>query len=162
MSNIKNIELYDDIRNDALILMGENPNLQYQEAFKQAKENLIGDINICDFEFKPFNVEIDSELNNIASRVDSNKDDYYTSVRNKLAEYINVEEFTEAQLEEYNIAIQMGVDITKFADNNFSPSQIKTLCLLVASGKDIDKYRYDYDFDPKKIVEEMIAIETKK
>ena len=170
MKNIKVIELYDDIRNDAIILMKENPNLKYSEAFSMAKEELIGNTKISDFEFKPFNVEIDDNLNKVASKKEEKvknekvetEDDYYTSVKKKLSEYINVDDFSDEQIDEFNIALQMGVDITKYADNKFSPKQLKTLCLLVASGKDIDNYRYDYNFDPTKVMEEMFMKETKK
>ena len=162
MNNIRIIELYDDIRNDALILMRKNSNLKYQEAFKQAKEALIGDINIRDFEFKPFSVEVEPSLNKNGSENIIEEEDYFTYLKKQLKEYINVDEFTEEQLKEYNIAIQMNVDITKFADKRFSPKQIKTLCLLSASGKNIDKYIHEYDFEPTKILEETIMAESKK
>ena len=161
MKNTKVIELYDDIRNDALILMKENPDLKYSEAFKMAKEELIGKVKIRDFKFKPFNVEIDENLNKSASKKEA-KDDYYMSVKKKLSEYINVDDFSDEQIDEFNIALQMGVDITKYADNKFSTKQLKILCLLLASGKDIENYRYDYNFDPTKVMEEMFMKETKK
>lgn len=162
MNNIRIIKLYDDIRNDALILMKENPSLKYQDAFKQAKESLIGNINIKDFEFKPFTIELDSSLNKNSSEELIDEEDYFTYLKKQLKDYINVDEFTEEQLKAYNIAVQMNVDITKFADKNFSPKQIEALCLLSASGRNIDKYIHNYDFEPTKVIEDAIMIDSKK
>lgn len=161
MSNFKTIELIDDIRNDALILMKENPNLKYQEAFKLAKEELIGKSSIYDFKFKPFTIEYDDSLNKKADSKKDEEGDYFLDVKNRLSKYINVEDYSTEQLKEYNIALQMGVDITKIADNKFSPKQLKVLCLLLASGKSIEDYRYNYDFNPSDVMVEMVNKEKK-
>lgn len=159
MSSKKTLDLIDDIRNDALISMRENPNLNYQDAFKNAKKELIGDENILDFKFKPFNIEFDESLT--INNIENNENDYYTEVKNELGKYINVNDFSNEQLDEFTIALKMGVDITKFADNKYSPKQLNFLCLLLSSGKSIDEYRNNYDFDPNLAIQKIINKEVK-
>lgn len=159
MSTIKTMELIDDIRNDALILMKNDSNLSYLEAFEQARKNLIGDEQILRFEFKPFEVKIDDSLlsNNVEENLDEN--DYYSNIKKELKKFIDIKEYTDEQLEQYYIGIQMNVDIVKFANKNFSPKQIKFLCVMLASGKNVDRYLNDYGFDPNNAISEIISRE---
>ena len=62
MSDIKNIELIDDIRKDALLLMKQDDKLDYIEASKRAREELIGKQNVTSAEMPPFSVNIDENL----------------------------------------------------------------------------------------------------
>lgn len=188
MSTIKNIELIDDVRNDALILMRENPNLSYEEAFDKAKKNLIGEQQIKEFEFQPFEVEIDMELLNTDEVIDSTEeqisndelteeekedlkvleklemldDDFYGNIKNQLKDKINVEEFNDDQLEQLYIGLRMGVDITRVANNKFSSTQIKFLTVMLASGKNIDNYLLDYNFDPTEAFTEIVKSEAEE
>lgn len=197
MSTIKNVELIDDVRNDALILMKENPDLSYEEAFEKAKFNLIGDEKIRKFEFQPFEVEIDESLLNSAQKInedsssnesdlsaqsserivltDEDKEDlevlqklevldsdFYGNIKKQLKGMISVDEFNNDQLEQLYIGSRMGVDITKIANSNFVPAQIKFLCVMMASGKNIDKYVSDYNFDPTEAFSEIIQQEMEE
>lgn len=62
MSDIKNIELIDDIRKDALLLMEQDDKLDYIEASKRAREALIGEQKVTNVEIHPFSVTIDENL----------------------------------------------------------------------------------------------------
>lgn len=191
MSTIKNVELIDDVRNDALILMRENSNISYEEAFEKAKVNLIGDEKISEFKFQPFEVEIDEDLlknslNNeksasseqpseqieltdeqkedleVLEKLDGLDTDFYENIRNQLKDIINVSEFNDDQLEQLYIGSRMGVDITKIANNKFQPAQIKFLCVMMASGKNIDVYTTDYNFDPEQAFVEIAQQEMEE
>lgn len=191
MSTIKNIELIDDVRNDALILMRNNPDLTYEQAYTQAKEKLIGNESIGSFEFKPFEVEVDSNLVNeensdlkndtetlenaietlnanslpvdeisdekLKEEIKDNQEalqllegldtDYYGNIRNQLTNIIDVTKFNDDQIEQLYIGYKMGVDITKIFNNQLTSQQIKFLCVLLATGKDITNYVVEPNFD---------------
>lgn len=189
MSTIKNIELIDNIRTDALILMKNNPNMSYEEAYEKAKQNLIGDEKINSFEFKPFEVEVDEslisnqqpveesketkientevkeEINNDNISEEEKKDleilkelesldvDYYENIRKQLSDIIDVTKFDNDQIEQLYIGQKMGVDITKIFNNKLTSQQIKFLCVMLATGRDITNYVINPDFD----VEEAFA-----
>ena len=200
MATIKNIELIDDIRTDALILMKNDPKLNYEDAFELAKKNLIGDEKISSFEFQPFNVEVDEELisrkedeptiNEVKEETsikeekeetisideidESNLDeeqkkdlellkklepldiDYYGNIRNQLKDIIDVNKFNNDQIEQLYIGKKMGVDITKIYNNNLSAQQIKFLCVMLATGKDISDYVLDSNFDVEEAFASMV------
>ena len=187
MSTIKNVELIDDVRNDALIIMKNNPEMQYDEAYEKAKQNLIGDENIKEFEFRPFQVEIDDELLSSSNEEnlsdDSNQielsdeakenielynkleplaDDFYSSIREQLKDLINVSEFDDNQIEQLYIGLRMGIDIKKIANNKFSSSQLKFLCVMLASGNNVDKYIEDVNFNPALAFAEMAQQEIEE
>jgi len=147
MATYKNLELRDNIRNDALLLM-KDKNISYEEAYEEAKQKLIGNQNINEFEFKPL-----TTVNSLEATEDDNS--YLRELKNKLNDVINVELFNEEQLEEYAISKEMGVDISKFADPGYNPDQIKYLSMQILIGKSIEKYHGNYEFDPEK----EIAIE---
>lgn len=189
MSTIKNVELIDDVRNDALLLMKENADMSYEEAFEKAKVSLIGKENIKEFEFHPFEVEIDEDLLNLATKVDESivldnqsdkieitdeqkedlevleklemlEDDFYVSIKNQMKDIIKVDEFNNEQLEQLYIGLRMGVDVTRIANNKFSSTQLKFLSVMLASGKNIDNYLMDYNFDPTQAFSEIVEQET--
>jgi hypothetical protein len=203
MSTIKNIELIDDVRTDALILMKNDPSLTYDQAYIQAKQKLIGDENINSFEFKPFEVELDSSLVNetpkteetgnepVEEKVETKEEaiatldeniiptddmseeevkdaeevlkqlegldtDYYGSIRNQLSGIIDVSKFNDDQIEQLYVGHKMGVDITKIFNNKLTSQQIKFLCVLLATGKDITNFVIDPNFDVDEAFEEII------
>ena len=142
MATYKNLELRDNIRNDALLLM-KDKNISYEEAYEEAKQKLIGDQNINEFEFKPL-----TTVNLLDATEDDNS--YLEKLKDKLKDVIKVDLFNEEQLEEYVISKEMGVDISKFADPGYNPNQIKYLSMQILIGKSIEKYQGNYEFDPEK------------
>lgn len=179
MASIQNIELVDDIRKDALLLMKSRPELSYLEAFMLAKDNLIGQAKITEFEFQPFNVDIqiDSKNNEIDSNhvstnqetssqtanpvVDDVEKEFYKNEASVISGLIDLDKYNTEQIKSYLIAHRMGVDITKIADVNYSKVQIDFLAVLLASGLPIDKYINNYEFDPKEEFT-LVALNSKK
>ena len=147
MATYKNLELRDNILNDALRLMEKDSNLSYEDAYEQAKQKLIGDQNINEFVFKPLTTSINLD-NKKEEKVEESDNPYLDDIKNRLKEYINVNDYTEEQLEEYNISNEMGIDITKFADPGYNRDQIKYLSMQILVGKPIDEYKGNYTFDP--------------
>ena len=152
MATYKNLELRDSIRNDALLLMKEK-NISYEEAYEEAKQKLIGDQNINEFVFKPL-----TTVNSLSNeeKVNEETNPYLDDLKNRLRDDINVDLFTEGQLEEYIISKEMGIDIKTFADPGYNTDQIKFLSMQILVGKTIEQYKENYTFDP----EREIVIET--
>lgn len=148
MTNYKNVELIDDIRNDALILMSHDPNLSYLEAYNKAMKELIGDKNILSADLSEFDINISANL--IKSK-NNNKDLYLEQLKDMLSEDIDVSMFDKQQLRELSMGKKIGIDIKQIADNNYNPSQIKCLCIMLSMGKDIDEYKGNYTFDPLEV-----------
>lgn len=161
MTNYKNLELRDGILRDARIIMNNNPNISYEEAFNMAKKELIGDYDILSLDVKNFDINIDDNLlknntdnvlkddnenipNNTLSEVDK-------ELYNPIMDKIDITKYDKAQLKQYLIGDNMGVDITLFANPNFSPKQIKFLCVMMTAGKDVDQLFTNYDFDPNEV-----------
>lgn len=144
MTNYKNLELRDGILRDANILMRENPNLKYEEAYEQAKRELIGDNNVLDIEVKPFEIIIDDNLIKKESNTVEIDNELYKPISNK----IDISKYDKAQLKQYLIGNNMGIDITLFADPKFSAKQIRFLCIMMTTGKDVDNLFTNYEFDP--------------
>ena len=159
MATYKNLELRDNILNDALKLMEENSNLSYEDAYEQAKQNLIGNQEINSFVFKPLTTSINMSSKKEEQVKEENDDPYIKDIKNRLKDDIDVEKFTEEQLEEYIISKEMGLNITKFADPGYNPEQIKYLSMQVLVGKPIDKYVGNYTFDPEReiVIESLEA-----
>ncbi len=154
MASIQNVELIDDVRKDALLLMKSRPNIDYGEAFELARQNLIGEGKITEFTSKPFTVDI--ELDNDKSDLFTDGSHYYVQyAKDNFADILNPDEFTIDQLKAYVVAHRMGVDLKLLVDKNYNAEQINYLAVLLASGKSIDKYRNNYTFDPK---EEFVKI----
>ncbi len=152
MSNIKTMELIDEIRHDALILMNSRPDLSYTEAYDLARQNLIGDSSITDFQFKPLSIslEITDNKKNIEgdSSFESSNLTYVDESIKEISGIIDIANYDQAQLKQYVIAHKMGVDISKFASELYSPEQVRFLSIMLASGRNVDKYLNDYNFDP--------------
>lgn len=163
MATYKNLELRDNIRNDALLLMKEK-NISYEDAYEEAKQKLIGNQNINDFEFKPLTT-VNSLENTLDKTIvaEDNKveevNEYLEDLKSRLKNLINVELFSEEQLEEFVISKEMGVDITKFADPGYNPEQIKYLSMQLLLGKEIDQYKGNYTFIPEReiVIESLDA-----
>lgn len=166
MSNIKTMELIDGIRHDALILMNSRPGLSYTEAYDLARQNLIGDNNITDFQFKPLSIslEITDTKKNIDgdSTFESSNLTYMDESIKEISRIIDVANYDQAQLKQYVVAHKMGVDISKFASELYSPEQIKFLSIMLASGRNVDKYLDDYNFDPAIAFVEIADINNSK
>jgi len=159
MATYKNLELRDNILNDALKLMEENPNLSYDAAYEQAKQNLIGNQEINSFVFKPLTTSINISSNSKEQIKEDVEDPYLEDIKKRLKDDIDVEKYTEEQLEEYIISKEMGLDITKFADPGYNPDQIKYISMQVLVGKPIDKFIGNYTFDPEReiVIESLDA-----
>ena len=156
MSTIKNLELRDSIRRDALRFM-EEENLSYEEAYKKATERLIGDEDILSFEFKPL-----STVNNLykdkgINTEEKSDDAYIKSIKDKLKKIINVDDYTDEQLEELSISHEMGLDVSLFADPKYNVEQLKYLSIISLTGGNIDIYKENYDFNPEKEMEKLAA-----
>ena len=153
MRDYKKIELIDDIRNDAVIKMIENPSLSYIDAYEEAKKELIGDNKITDVELKNYEINIDSNLIN-----DNNEKNYYDQLKNILKDDINTNEFNDEQLRELSIGKKMGVDISKIADKNYNVAQLKCLIVMLSMGKNIDSFKGNYSFEPMEVFKNIAKI----
>ncbi len=169
MKTIENVELIDNIRNDALILMASRPNLSYPEAYSLARQNLIGDEKVTDITFKPFTVDInlndkqqEETFNESADEeiIEDTTISYYKQyAKDNLKGIINIDDYQDEQIKAYVIAHKMGVDISKFASELYDASQINFLAVMLASGKNIEAYLNNYNFDPK---EELLKMADAK
>lgn len=166
MANIKTMELIDGIRHDALILMDSRKDLTYPEAYDLARQNLIGDSVITDFQFKPLSISLEIPNEKKEIKVTSDADlmgaTYMDESIRDIEKIINIENYSQAQLKQYVIAHKMGVDISKFASELFSPEQVKFLSVMLASGRNIDQYLDDYNFDPALAFVDMAEREKNK
>lgn len=164
---MENINLINDIRNDALILMKSRPDISYLEAWSLAKKNLIGDNKAIDFEFQPFKLDLD--LDNNQSITDENNDrvtfsddseEYYLKcAKEELSDIMTVSDYNLDQLKAYVIAHRMGADVSKFANTKYNAEQINFLAVLLSSGNDISRYLDNYTFDPKKEILNFADVE---
>ena len=163
MSNIKNLELIDDIRRDAIIFMEQDSSLDYIKATNKARENLIGNQKITSVDLKPFTVNIDDSLTvndniNDISKPHEEEDLYLKELKEKLKGIINVDIYDKEQLRQILIGKEMGINIDtlkKIADNKYSYEQIRYLCVMSTCGMDISKYIGDYDFNPLQAFAEL-------
>ena len=165
MATLGNVKLVDDIRKDALLLMKSRPDLDYLEAFKLASENLVGDATVTEFEAKPFTYTVDldgyddvenKDLDEDENVIFESNDNYYRDVAiNELSSVLNIDDYTNDQLKAYVVAHKMGVDVSTFASELYSPEQVNFLAVMSASGADISKYLNNYNFNP---VEEFATI----
>lgn len=159
MAEIETIELIDDIRKDALILMSSRPNLSYLDAYNLARENLIGKEKVTDFKFQPFTVKINTDekkqketfaLEDDEEAITDASSSYYEEYAEKeLSGIINIKDYTLDQIKAYVVAHKMGVDISLYASELYNVEQINFLAVMLASGKSIDQYLNDYNFVPK-------------
>lgn len=166
MANTKTMELIDGIRHDALILMSSRPSLSYAEAYDLARQNLIGDNKITEFQFKPLSISF--EMNDAKKNIDGDKtfdslnSTYLDESIKEISGMIDVANYNQAQLKQYVVAHKMGVDISKFASELYSPEQVKFLSIMLASGRNVDKYIDDYNFDPATAFSEIADINNSK
>lgn len=155
MSDYSNVKLIDQIRHDALMLLkSRNNTISYGEAFELAKTNLIGRQKVTDVVIGPFSLEINlgnkNTLTGVSEEVlEDNIDNFYVREAKKvLKNKINIANFDDAQLKALLVADSMGVDITKFASEEFSAEQINFFAVLLSSGEQIDEYLNNPGFDP--------------
>lgn len=141
------LELIDDIRNYALNLMKKDPNLDYAEATKQAKLEIIGyDIKITDYNEEKVKVE-----NEIIEDIS-----YKDLAFKELGDMIKTDLYSDLQLKEIVIAKRMGVNVESFINIFFTPEQIRFITFIAIAKQDITPYTTNLTFDPK---EEMKKIE---
>ena len=141
------LEMIDDIRKYANLLMLKDSSLDYASATKKAKLELFGrDLNVSSYIETEEQVENETEDNvsygEIASR--------------ELAGSIRVELYTEEQLKEIIIAKRMGVNVDEFINIFYTPLQIRVITMASALGRDITPYTTNLYFDPE---EEMRKLE---
>ena len=163
MASYKNLELRDGILKDAIILMNQNPDLKYEEAYEMAKKNLIGDEELLKLNIKKLDLEFEDKLiSNQSMEKQTLKeglsDDIYSPIRN----LIDTSKYNNNQLKQYLIGYNMGIDITTFANPNFEPRQIKFLCTMMVAGKDVDQFLNDYDFDPNEVFSDVALGKSKQ
>lgn len=147
MATKKNLELIDDIRTDALILMKQNPDLNYLDAYEQARKELIGDESIINYVYEEFSDNMVIGKDNIELEKKDKEDDYYETLKAELKDLIDVDNYSEEQLIQYMIGKTMGLDINRFANPVFTPDQIKFLCIALVSGENIDRFIKNPSFD---------------
>lgn len=160
MSIYDKVQLIDDIRKDALILM-QSRDIPYEEAYEICRENLVNSTKVTEFEAQPLSVEIGDIIPSKINQESSSKT-LEEIIYNTLKDTINMEEYTSEQLEEYYIAFKMGVDINKFIRKEWNPAQIRFLSIMLASGLDIKDYVNDINFDAEKAFADRYAEEIVK
>ena len=161
MKDIKYIELIDDIRRDALILMEKDKSLDYFQASEMAKKKLIGDSKVTEANISPFSLNIDENLLHEENEIIESADPYYDDLKNKMKDIIDVSKFDKEQLKQLVIGREMGLsneDILKVSDNKYNAEQIKYLCVLISCGKDISRFIGDYSFNPVQAFAELVSI----
>ena len=142
------LEMIDDIRKYANLLMLSDPSLDYAAASKKAKVELFGqDLNV------PRYVEEETAIENETTENVS----YGEIASRELANTIRVELYTEEQLKEIIIAKRMGVNVDEFINIFYTPMQIRVITMASALGKDITPYTTNLYFDPE---EEMKRLES--
>lgn len=141
------LEMIDDIRKYANLLMLNNPDLDYAEATKKAKLDLFGkELNVTRYIEEEQQVESET-VENIS---------YEEIATRELAGSIRVELYTEEQLKEIIIAKRMGVAVEEFINIFYTPLQIRVITMTAALGRDITPYTNNLYFDPE---EEMKKLE---
>lgn len=138
------LELIDDIRKYAVSLMSKDPNLNYDEATKQAKIAIVGyDIQIVSYQ--DTEKKLEEEISNFS----------YKETAAKEIDFIKTELYSDEQLKEMIIASRMGVNLKDFINIFYSPAQIRFITLMYAANQDITPYVTNLYFDPE---EEMKKI----
>ncbi len=176
MANKHNIELVDNIRNSAVLLMKERPDLSYADAYEMVRRRLLGDTKVTDYVEPPLKVvykndsgeevvlyeEMPSMAENKPIK-EHRSDGYSAEVTNYYEQYvrdnlptINPYQYTIDQLKSLVVAHKMEVDISLLADPNYSPKQIDFLAIMAASGRDIQSYKGNYTFEPTVEFEKQI------
>ncbi len=152
MATLRNLELIDDIRTDAKILIENNPELSYYDAYEQAKKALIGDENIIEYDYTSFIDKSSFSENSL----EDEENGFYDNLKKNLKDKIDVEQYSNEQLEQYMISTTMGLDISTFANPIFTPEQIKFLSIALVSGEDITRFLNKPNFNAE---EEMKALQ---
>ena len=133
------LEMIDDIRKYANLLMLQESGLNYADATKKAKIDLFGsELNFLKHTQEENGIEIeDSDIS------------YIEIANRELAGKIRVDLYTEEQLKEIIIAKRMGVDVESFINIFYTPMQIRVITLAAALDRDITPYTTNLYFDPK-------------
>ena len=133
------LEMIDDIRKYANLLMLSNPNINYAEATKKAKISLFGR-------------EINFLQSNVAEKNQNIEEfalSYIDIARRELDGDFRLDLYTEEQLKEIIIAKRMGIAVEEFMNIFYTPLQIRTITLAASLGRDIKPYTTNLYFDPE-------------
>lgn len=137
---MQRLEMIDDIRKYANLLMLEDPKLDYAKATDRAKMEIFGqDLNVPKYSITSKGVEVDVKKEKTLKDI----------AFEETGGVIKVELYTEEQLKEIIIAKRMGVQIEEFVNIFYTPEQIRVITLAYSMGKDITSYTNNLYFDPK-------------
>lgn len=137
---MQRLEMIDDIRKYANLLMLEDPTLNYAEATARAKQEIFGqDLNVPKYTLTSKSVEVEVKAKKSLKDI----------AREETGGAIRVELYTEEQLKEVIIAKRMGVQVEEFINIFYTPEQIRVITLAYSMGKDITSYANNLYFDPK-------------
>jgi hypothetical protein len=140
------LELIDDIRSYANLLMSKDPNLSYNEATKKAKIAIVG----YDIKIASYNKEEQKLEDDIGEQTT------YKDLAAKEIHFLKAELYSEGQLKEIIIAYRMGVNLAEFINIFYTPEQIRFITLMATAKLDITPYITNLYFDPE---EEMKKLE---
>lgn len=137
---MQRLEMIDDIRKYANLLMLEDPTLDYAKATDRAKVEIFGEnLNVPKYTITSKSVEVDSKVKKTIKEI----------AAEETGGAIRVELYTDEQLKEIIIAKRMGVQVEEFINIFYTPEQIRVITLAYSMGKDITSYANNLYFDPK-------------
>lgn len=137
---MQRLEMIDDIRKYANLLMLEDPTLDYAKATDRAKVEIFGEnLNVPKYAITSKSVEVDSKVKKTIKEI----------AAEETGGAIRVELYTDEQLKEIIIAKRMGVQVEEFINIFYTPEQIRVITLAYSMGKDITSYANNLYFDPK-------------
>lgn len=137
---MQRLEMIDDIRKYANLLMLEDPTLDYAKATDRAKMEIFGqDLNVPKYVITSKSVDVDVKSKKTLKEI----------AAEETGGAIRVELYTEEQLKEIIIAKRMGVQVEDFINIFYTPEQIRVITLAYSMGKDITSYANNLYFDPK-------------
>ena len=135
---MERLQMLDDVRNYANLLMQQDNSLNYAEATKKAKLELFGtELNITSYveEEEIITKEIEETVT-------------YTAIAEKeLGDKIRIGLYTEEQLKEILIAKRMGVPVEEFVNIFYTPKQLRVITMASSLGQDIKPYTTNLYFD---------------
>jgi len=145
---MERLEMMDDVRKYANLLMISDPNLQYNEATNRAKKELFGrDLDLVRYNEKEAQKENKVEVDDTVS--------YVELASRELSKDIRVELYSEEQLKEIIIAKRMGVNVEDFINIFYTPLQIRVITMASSLGRDITPYVTNLYFDPEEEMEKL-------
>ena len=142
---MERLQMLDDVRKYANLLMKKDPNLDYASATKKAKLEMFGiELNI------PSYGEVDD-----AKEKKKKKISYASIAEKELGDMIRIELYTDEQLKEIIIAKRMGIHVEEFINIFYTPKQIRVITMASALGQDITSYTTNLYFDADQELEKL-------